>query len=98
MSDQDKLGELSKLTGSLRYAVEGNDHTMAHDIRHQMEILGKHLGEKFKIRELIEAAETPGVVASKLSALYTERCYKLCAEDYLEVARLEAEIDRLTGE
>ena len=97
MSDKDKLGELSKLTGSLRYAVEGNDHTMAGEIRHQMEILGNHLGEKFKIGALIEAAQTPGLVASKLSALYTERCYKLCEEDYLEVARIEGEIDKLIG-
>ena len=96
MSDKDKLGELSKLTGSLRYAIEGNDHVMAGEIRHQMKVLGKHLGENFKISELIEAAQTPGLVASKLSALYTERCYKLCDEDYLEVARIEEKIEKLT--
>lgn len=96
MSDRDKLGELSKLTGALKYAVEGSDHVMAGEIRHQMKILGKHLGENFKIGELIEAAQSPGIVASKLSALYTERCYKLCDEDYLEVARIEREIKKLT--
>ena len=96
MSDKDKLGELSKLAGSMRYAVEGNDDATVDELRSQMETLGRHLGEKFKIEELIKAALTPGILASRLSALYTERCYKLCDEDYMEVARIEDEIEKLT--
>jgi hypothetical protein len=96
MSDKDKLGEISRLAGSMRYAVEGNDQATAEELRSQMETLGRHLGEKFKIAELIKAALTPGIMASRLSALYTERCYKLCDEDYLEVARIEGEIEKLT--
>ena len=96
MSDKDKLGELSRLAGSMRYAVEGNDQATAEDLRFQMETLGKHLEDKFKIGELIKAALTPGILASRLSALYTERCYKLCDEDYRGVARIEEEIDKLT--
>ena len=95
MSDKDKLGELSRLTGSMRYAIEGNDQTSADQLRSQMENLGRHLGEKFRIQELIKAALTPGILAGRLSALYTERCYRLCEEDYLEVARIEGEIERL---
>ena len=95
MSDKDKLGEISRLTGSMRYAIEGNDQTSADQLRSQMENLGRHLGEKFRIQELIKAALTPGILASRLSALYTERCYRLCEEDYLEVARIEGEIERL---
>ena len=60
-----------------------------------METLGRHLGEKFRIEDLINAALTPGLLASRLSALYTERCYKLCDEDYMEVARIEDEIEKL---
>ena len=95
MSDKDKLGELSKLAGSMRYAVEGNDQATAEELRSQMESLGRHLGEKFRIEDLINAALTPGLLASRLSALYTERCYKLCDEDYMEVARIEDEIEKL---
>ena len=95
MTDKAKLGELAKLTGSLRYAVEGNDLTMAKEVRHEMEVLSKYLSDKFKINELIETAQMPGLAASKLSELYTERCYKLCDEDYLAVAEIEAEIERL---
>ena len=95
MSDKDKLGELSKLAGSMRYAVEGNDQATAEELRSQMETLGRHLGEKFRIEDLINAALTPGLLASRLSALYTERCYKLCDEDYMEVARIEDEIEKL---
>lgn len=95
MSDKDKLGELSRLTGSVRYAIEGNDHASADQLRSRMEALARHLDEKFRIQELIKAALTPGILAGRLSALYTERCYRLCEEDYLEVARIEGEIDRL---
>ena len=95
MSDKDKLGELSRLTGSMRYAIEGNDQSSADQLRSRMEALGRHLDEKFRIQELIKAALTPGILAGRLSALYTERCYRLCEEDYLEVARIEGEIDRL---
>ena len=59
MSDKDKLGELSKLAGSMRYAVEGNDQATAEELRSQMENLGRHLGEKFRIEDLINAALTP---------------------------------------
>lgn len=95
MSDKDKLSELAKFTGSLRYAVEGNDHSQAEEVLKEMEALGRYLGEKYRVGELIEAAKTPGIVASKLSQLYTERCYKLCDEDYLSVAELENEINKL---
>ena len=97
MSDKDKLSELTKLTGSLRYAVEGNDSAYAQQVRQEMENLAKYLSEKYKVGELIEAAQTPGLVASKLSKLYTERCYKLCDEDYRTVAEIEEEIDRIKG-
>lgn len=95
MSDKDKLGELSRLAGSMRYAVEGNDQSSTDQLRSRMEALGRHLDEKFRIQELIKAALTPGILASRLSALYTERCYRLCEEDYLEVARIEGEIASL---
>ncbi len=95
MSDKDKLSELAKFTGSLRYAIEGNDSSQAEEVLKEMEGLSKHLGVKYRVDELIEAAQTPGPVASRLSQLYTERCYKLCEEDYLAVAELEDEINQL---
>ncbi len=96
MSDRDKLGELAKLTGSLRYSIEGNDDVRTEEISAEMNALSKYLDDKYKVRELIEAARTPGLTASKLSQLYTERCYKLCDEDYRGVAEIEGEINRLT--
>ena len=95
MSDKDKLSELTRLTGSLRYAIEGSDQAMAEEVQKEMETLATFLGEKYKVMELIKAAQTPGLVASKLSALYTDRCYKLCEEDYRAVAELEKQIESL---
>ena len=98
MSDKDKLSELAKLTGSLRYSIEGNDNTRAVEISAEMDTLSRYLDEKYKVKELIGAARTAGLTASKLSQLYTERCYKLCDEDYRGVAEVESEINKLIEE
>ena len=60
MSDKDKLSELTKLAGSLRYSIEGNDNTRAEEISAEMDTLSRYLDEKYKVKELIEAAPDSG--------------------------------------
>jgi len=95
MSEKDRLGELAKLVGKLRYAIEGQDQHFIEETTIEMEGLGKHLPEKYKIKELLQVAKTPGEMAGRLSKLYTERCYKICEEDYIAVERIEKEIKEL---
>ena len=92
MSDRDKLGELSKLVGKLRYAVEGNDKTLAEETIEEMEALGRHLHERYRVPEIIHAAKTAGPKGQTLSELHVSRCYKLSAEDFRAVEELELRI------
>lgn len=94
MGERDRLSELAKLAGTLRYAVEGNDQQLAAETRSRMQLLAKHMAPKYWAERAIEAAATPGDAGGRLSQLYLERGYKLLDEDYAAVAQLDAEIER----
>jgi len=95
-SEHDRIGRLARLVGQLRYAVDGGDRRMAEEARAEMERVGRTLPEKYRVAELVAAANRPGGEGARLAQLLLERSYKLCQEEYQEVARLEAEIKRLT--
>ena len=97
MNDRDKLAELAKLVGKLRYAVDGNDSGVAAEAVAEMEALGAHLPDKYHVEAVVAAAKLSGEKGSRLSELQITRCYKLCDEDYLAVERLEREIGELEG-
>ncbi|MHB9092332.1 MAG: hypothetical protein ACYC7H_13025, partial [Chloroflexota bacterium] len=77
MSEKQRLGELAKLAGQLRYAVDGSDERQVRDTVREMEALGHHVPEKYRVAELIAAARLPGPRGQRLSQLYVDRCYRL---------------------
>lgn len=95
MSERDRLAELAKLSGQLRYAVGGNDPTLVKDTVAEVNRLAKHLPEKYKVEETVRAAQRRGPDGDRLTQLYLERAYKLIDEDYEGVKALEAEIQRI---
>jgi hypothetical protein len=95
MSEQQKLGELAKLAGQLRYAVDGSDHRQITDLTREMSRLGRFLPSTYQVEEFIVAATRPGDAGRELAALYLDRCYKLAAEDYGALAGVDREIQRL---
>jgi hypothetical protein len=95
-SEHDRIGRLARLVGQLRYAVDGGDRRGADEAREEMERVGRTLPEKYRIDELVAAARLAGDAGDRLAQLLLERSYKLCQEEYAEVARIEAEIKRLT--
>lgn len=95
MPERQLLGELSKLTGKLRYAVEGGDARQVRETVHEMEALARHVPEKYRVSEVIEAAQQSGVLGERLSQLYLDRCYRLAEEDYAGLKRIEEEIRKL---
>ncbi len=97
MSERDRLGELVKLSGQLRYALAGGDKRLAEDIVAEIKQLAKHLPEKYRVVETAEAAGRPGPDGEKLTQLYLDRAFKLIDEDYERVRALEAEIQGLKG-
>src|SRR5207247_10986595 len=58
MPDRDKVGRLARLTGTLRYAVDGGDTRQVEDTVGEMEQIGRHLSDKYRPAELIAAARS----------------------------------------
>ncbi len=97
LGDRERLGELVKLVGVLRDAVERRDQhgvdAAAEDVRR----LGRHLAPKYQIDELLDAAQTPGERGRRLSELYVERCYRVVNEDYAGLEAVDAQIKAVQG-
>jgi len=98
MGERERLGELSKLTGTLRYALDGKDQALENETLARMRLLGKHLAPKYWPERIIAAADQPSEVSGQLLQLYMERCYKLLEEDYPAVAQLDERIKAAAGQ
>ena len=79
MSESDKLGELSKLLGQLRFAVDGSDQAIADEVSAEITVLARHLPENFRVNDLLEMARDNSERSSQLAKLYIERCFRLSA-------------------
>jgi hypothetical protein len=97
MGEHDRLMELAKLIGKLRYAVDGGDRSSTEETVDQMERLLRHLPDKFRPRDILEAARRPGPVGQKLAELYVDRCFKLSDEDYRAVGEVDRQINDLSA-
>jgi len=97
MSEQQKLAELARLAGQLRYAVEGRDQGQINDLIAEIKTLGQHLPSTYDIDRFLEAATRQGPLGDRLSALYLDRYYKLAQEDYAALEEIDREIERLRG-
>ena len=95
MPDRDKVGRLARLTGTLRYAMEGGDQRLADETLDEMQRIARHLTDKYHPTELIAAARSAEPRGAQLTELYLERCYRLVDEDYAAMADLDSKIDEL---
>jgi hypothetical protein len=91
MSESDRINELTALTGRLRDSVRnGRVDTSLLD---EMRDLTASLPAKYRGSQIIKAAQEPGERGQHLAQLYLERCFKLLQEDYLDLERIDREID-----
>ncbi|HEV2124413.1 MAG TPA: hypothetical protein VGW38_16795 [Chloroflexota bacterium] len=95
MSEKERISDLAKLTGQLRYAVDGGDQRLLQETEAQIEKLRRSLPEKYRIPEFLTAAKRPGEQGRRLAELYIERCYKLSNEEYEKLSELDREIAAL---
>ena len=95
MPDREKVGRLARMVGTLRYAMDGGDQRLADETVEDMQRVARHLSEKFRSTELIEAARSTGAQSAQLAQLYIERCYRLVDEDYTALAELDSKIAAL---
>lgn len=92
MPDREKVGRLARLTGTLRYAVEGADQRAIDETVGEMQRVARYLGDKYRPDELVAAARSG---SSELAQLLIERCYKLVDEDYAALAEIDRKIAAL---
>jgi hypothetical protein len=95
MSEIDKLGELSRLLGRLRFAVDGADQSEADEVIAEITVLARHLPENFKVSDLLTVAKDNSERSSQLAKLYIDRCFRLSAGDDGAATELEAQIQML---
>jgi hypothetical protein len=92
MPERERLAELSKLVGTLRFAVERDDAALAQETEDTLRALASTLPPHFWALRVLEAARDGSERGARLSQLYIERCYKLADEDFLAVSELEGRI------
>ena len=98
MSESDKLGELSKLLGRLRFAVDGADQTAASEVESEIVVLARHLPENYKVTDLLDVAKDNSDRSSQLAKLYIDRCFRLSAGEAAAATELDAQIKLLRDE
>ena len=98
MSEGDKLGELSRLLGKLRFAVEGQDSGMTDEAVDEISTLARHLPEDFQVLALLAVAKDTSQKGSRLAQLYLDRCFRLSAGDLNSAQALAAEIQTLQAQ
>jgi hypothetical protein len=98
MSEGDKLGELSRLLGRLRFAVEGQDSREAEEAAAEISTLARHLPEEFRVSTLLAVARDTSRKGSRLAQLYLDRCFRLSAGDVSSAQALEEEIQTLQSQ
>jgi hypothetical protein len=92
MSESDKLAELSRLLGRLRFAVDGSDQTAVNEVAEEITVLARHLPEDFRVRDLLDVARDNSPKSSQLAKLYIDRCFRLSAGEAEAVKELEDQI------
>jgi hypothetical protein len=95
MSESDKLAELARLLGSMRFAAEGGDAGTMDEMSREITTLARHLPETFQLSSLLAVATDTSQKGSRLAQLYLDRCFRLSAGDYSAVQGLDDEIRAL---
>ncbi len=95
MSTNDKLSELTKMIGRLRFAIEGNENALAQEAETDIENLSKHLPSEYEIAKITNAAKSSDVFGSKLTDLWLKRCFHLTQQEFVEIVLIDEEIKML---
>jgi hypothetical protein len=98
LSEGERLQELARRIGTLRYAVESSDVALATETRAEMTAISAYLPDVYRAAELIESAGRLGPVGARLAQLYIERAYHVLGDEPDAVAAIDDEIASLHGQ
>lgn len=93
LSDRDRLAELAKLVGTLRFATEQDDKALASDADNAMMALSGLLPDHYWVSRIRVAACDMTKAGDTMARLLIDRCYKLMDEDFASVEEIERQID-----
>ncbi|HEU0028545.1 MAG TPA: hypothetical protein VFQ25_15650 [Ktedonobacterales bacterium] len=97
LPERDRLGDLARLIGQSRYAMEVHDQRQLDEVGAQMRRLAATLPEKYRADQLVAAALRSDAEGAQLAELYLQRAYKLLDEDYISIPPIEQRIRELRG-
>ncbi|MCS7206539.1 MAG: hypothetical protein NZ951_01165 [Dehalococcoidia bacterium] len=92
MEERERLAELARLVGKLRFAVEGGDQKGMAEAEAEVRTLARYLDDRYAISRLLEAVKDPSPRGARLAQWYLERGWKLAEQDWEAVKALEARI------
>lgn len=95
LSERERLEEIARRLGTLRYAVEGDDRELADATKAEVRAIAEYLPARFRVEELVEAASRADPSGARLAQLFVERGYRLCSDDVDGVRTIEEEIATL---
>jgi len=95
MGEGQRLAELTKLTGTLRDSTERGDTRGVAEASREMRALIETLPAKYRGAHLLAAAQEPAERGRRLCQLLLERAYAMHREEYLELGRIDREIEAL---
>jgi hypothetical protein len=98
MSEEDKLGELTKLVGKLRFALEGGEAALSREAEEDIRLLARHLPEIHQVNRLVEVAKASGGHSARVTDLLLQRCFLLVHQDYIKLGQVEGEIKALEAD
>ena len=92
MTEPDRLNELTKLVGRMRFAVESGENSIVKEVESDINALSEYLPETFQIHRLLKWATAVSDESSHITDLYLQRCFHLSREEYKELGEIEAQI------
>ena len=96
MTEPDRLNELTKLVGRMRFAVESGENSIVKEVESDINALSEYLPETFQIHRLLKWATAVSEESSHITDLYLKRCFHLSREEYKELGEIEAQISEST--
>ena len=95
MSESDRLGELTKLIGRLRYAVDGSEQSLVRETEDEIDLLCRHLPGDLHVPKMVAAVKAADARGAQLADLYLQRSFHLVREAFAEMGRVDRQIELL---